>query len=76
MIGQIPRSCADGDGEVDQTVNDYFDAKLYSIQVSSAPRDLIVRIYLQVCKYDSGNLTIGQYFKTLQWPSDLMNDKF
>ena len=34
------RGYADGDGEEDDTVDDYFDAKLYSIQASSAPRDL------------------------------------
>src|SRR5216117_1926684 len=53
------RGYADGDGEEDDTVDDYFDAKLYSIQASSAPRDPTTRIYLQAGEYDGEDLNIG-----------------
>ena len=70
------RGYANGDGEEDDTVDDYFDAKLYSIQASSAPRDPTTRIYLQAGEYDGEDLNIGQYLETLERPPNLMDDEF
>ena len=70
------RGYADGDGEEDDTVDDYFDAKLYSIQASSAPRDPTAIIYLQAGEYDGNDLNIGQYLETLERPSQLTDDEF
>src|SRR5437762_2800473 len=39
------RGYADGDEEENQTVDDYFDAKFYSIQGLSTPRDSMARVY-------------------------------
>ena len=70
------RRYADGDGEEDQKVDDYFDAKLYSIQGSSTPRDPMARVYLQAGEYDGEDLTIGQYLQTLERPPNLTDDEF
>src|SRR5437762_12654248 len=46
------RGFAEGDGEEDDSVDDYFDAKLYSVQLSNAPMDTTARIYLEEGEYD------------------------
>src|SRR5438552_10547659 len=70
------RGYADGDGEEDDAVDDYFDAKLYSIQVSSAPMNPTARIYLQEVEYDGEYLAIGRYLETMERPPDLTDDEF
>ena len=70
------RGYADGDGAEDHKVDDYFDAKLYSIQFSSMPRDLTARIYLQEGEYEGEYLIIGRYLESMERPPDLTDEEF
>jgi len=71
------RGYADGDEEEDQAVDDYFDAKLYSIEVSTATiQNPTARVYLQEGEYDGEYLMIGRYLESLERPSDMTDDEF
>src|SRR6266496_6657368 len=72
------RGYAQGDDKEDDTVDDYFDAKLYSLQLSDNPSILnpMARIYLQEGEYDGEYSIIGQYLETLERPPDITDEEF
>jgi len=81
IMHPLLRSCfqvyVDGDYEEDDMVDDYFDAKLYSIQLSTTTtHDPNARIYLQEGEYDGERLTIGRYLETMERPPDLTDQEF
>jgi len=58
---------AEGDGEEDNTVDDYFDVKLYSIQfLTTMAQNPTARIYLQEGEYDGEYLVIGRYLESME----------
>jgi RNase H-like domain found in reverse transcriptase/Integrase zinc binding domain/Reverse transcriptase (RNA-dependent DNA polymerase) len=69
------RGHAKRDGEEDDAVDDYFDAKLYSIQLleRSTPT---ARVYLHEGEYTGQLLTIGRYLETLERPSGISDTEF
>jgi transposase InsO family protein len=75
--GPGPQDSPEDEDEAD----DYFDAKLYSIQASdrSSDRSLYsptARVYLHEADYDGDDLTLGHYLETLQRPEGMTDQQF
>jgi len=75
--GQASQDPLEDENEAD----DYFDAKLYSIQASDQSYDwnsysLTVRIYLHEAEYDGDDLILGRYLETLQRPEGMIDQQF
>ena len=63
--------------EDEDDADDYFDAKLYSIQASyCAAYSPTARIYLHDAEYDGDDLILGRYLETLQRPDGLNDHEF
>ena len=72
------RSAGPADSSEDENnADDYFDAKLYSVQASYWPvQRFTARIYLHDFEYDGDDLVLGRYLKTLWQPSDITDEEF
>ena len=71
------RGYADGDEEEDQTVDEYFDAKIYSIEFSTMSfQNPTARVYLHEGEYDGEYLLIGRYLESMERPLDITDDDF
>jgi len=72
------RSAGPADSSEDENnPDDYFDAKLYSVQASYWPvQRFTARIYLHDFEYDGDDLVLGCYLKTLWQPSDITDEEF
>jgi len=73
--GQGPQDPLGDEDEAD----DYFDAKLYSIQASEQSPNWnyhTARIYLHDAEYEGDDLTLGRYLETLQRPEGVTDQQF
>ena len=71
----------DDSPEDEDEADDYFDAKLYSIQASNRSTDRsfyspTARIYLHDADYEGDDLTLGCYLETLQRPEGMTDQQF
>ena len=58
-------------------MDDYFDTKLYSIQLSTTTtRNPMARIYLHEGEYYGEYLTIGWYLESMERPPDMTDNEF
>jgi hypothetical protein len=71
------RGYAESDGEEDNTEDDYFDAKLYAIQLSTAiSQNPTARVFLQDGGYNGEYAIIGRYLESMERPPNLTDDEF
>ena len=69
--------------ELSDDVDDYFDAKIFNIQIeprqtqyAHRPPYHLGRIWLLEGEYTDGDLTLGRYLETLQRPEDITDQAF
>ena len=66
--------------EDEDEADDYFDAKLHSIQASDQSSNqrhtTTARIYLHEADYDGDDLILGHYLETLQRPNGMTDQQF
>ena len=61
------------DAEDSDEIDDYFEAKLYSISISQQSLSLIAWVYLHKKKYENDDLILEHYLESLHRSDNLMN---